>query len=204
MFFFVIEGLDGSGKGTQVKLLMDYFKEKSVPFKFIKSPNYETPVGKVYKKYLDEEIEMKADAVFLLLATDVIMNKPKIEKARKKGEVILAERYITSTIAFQCANGFPFKKAVRFIELMEYPKPDLIIFIDVRPEVGMKRKLKQGKLDRHEKSLEFLKKVRKFYLREIKENILGKWVVVNGEKSIKDVQEKILKIIETNLELSKR
>jgi dTMP kinase len=199
MSFIVIEGLDGSGKGTQTELLIKYLKEKNISFEFIKSPDYRTPVGEVYKRYLDEEVEMEADAVFLLLACDVMMNKSRIEAARKEGKIIIAERYITATIAFQCANGFPFEKAVKFVELMEYPKPDLIVFIDVEPETGMKRKLEQGKLDRHEKNLEFLRRVREFYSKEIEENVLGKWVTVDGEKSIEEVHEEILKVVETYL-----
>jgi len=194
--FVVIDGLDGSGKGTQTKFLIEHFKENNIPFEFIKSPNYETPVGKTYRRYLDGEFEMKTDSVFLLVASDVIMNKPKIERATKEGKIIIAERYITATIAFQCANGFPYEKAIKLVELMEYPKPDLIIFINVKPETGMKRKFdEEGKLDRHEKDLEFLRKVREFYLREIKESVLGKWVVIDGERSKKEVHEDILKVI---------
>jgi len=194
--FVVIEGLDGSGKGTQVKSLIEHVQKNNIPFEFIKSPNYQTPVGDAYRKYLDGEFEMKTDSVFLLVASDVIMNKPKIEEAGKEGKIIIAERYITATIAFQCANGFPYERAVKLVELMKYPKPDLIIFIDVKPETGMERKLGQvGKLDRHEKNLEFLKKVREFYMREINENVLGKWVVIDGERSKKEVHEDILKVI---------
>jgi dTMP kinase len=194
--FVVIDGLDGSGKGTQTKLLIEHFKEKNIPFKFIKSPDYETPVGETYRKYLDGKFEMETDSIFLLVASDVMMSKPKIEKAIEEGKIIIAERYITATIAFQCANGLLYEKAIKLVELMEYPKPDLTIFIDVKPETGMKRKLSQeGKLDRHEKDLEFLRRVREFYLREIKENVLGKWVIIDGEKSKKEVHEDILKVI---------
>ena len=196
MAFVVIEGLDGSGKGTQTRFLIEHFKKNNIPFEFIKSPNYETPVGKTYRKYLDGEFEMKTDSVFLLVASDVIMNKPKIENAMKEEKIIIAERYITATIAFQSANGFPYEKAKKLVELIDYPKPNLIIFIDVKPEAGMERKLGQvGKLDRHEKDLEFLKRVREFYMREIKENVLGKWVVIDGGKSKKEVHEDILKVI---------
>jgi dTMP kinase len=194
--FIVIDGLDGSGKGTQTKLLIEYFQKNNIPFEFIKSPNYETPVGDVYRRYLDGEFEMKTDSVFLLVATDVIMNKPKIEKSIKEGKVMIAERYITATIAFQCANGFPYEKALKLVELMKYPKPDVIIFIDIKPETGMERKFGQeGKLDRHEKDLEFLRRAREFYLREMEENVLGKWVVIDGERSKKEVHEDILKVI---------
>jgi len=194
--FIIIDGLDGSGKGTQTKLLMEHFQKNNIPFEFIKSPNYKTPIGEAYRRYLDGEFEMGTDSVFLLVASDVIMNKPKIEKAINEGKIIIAERYITATVAFQSANGFSYAKAIKLVELMDYPKPDLIIFIDVKPETGMKRKLGQvGKLDRYEKDLGFLKRVREFYFREINENILGEWVVINGERNKEEVHEDILKVI---------
>ena len=197
MGFVVIDWLDGSGKGDQIKFLIEHFQKNNIPFEFIKSPNYDTPVGKTYRKYLDGEFEMKTDSVFLLVESDVIMNKMKIERAIEEGKTIIAERYITSTIAFQSANGFSYEKAKKLVELINYPKPDLIIFIDVKPETGMKRKLGQmGKLDRHEKDLEFLKRVKEFYMKEIEENVLGKWVVIDGERSREEVHEDILGNIE--------
>ncbi len=85
---------------------------------------------------------------------------------------------------------------MNFVKSHEYPEADVIIFTDIKPETSMKRKLKEhGRLDRHEKDLKFLRRVREFYMREIKENVLGKWIVIDGEKSIKEVHEEILKFI---------
>jgi thymidylate kinase len=85
---------------------------------------------------------------------------------------------------------------MKLIELLKYPKADAIIFIDIKPETSMDRKIKEhGKLDKYEKDLEFLKKVREFYMKEIKKNVLGKWIVIDGEKSKKEIHEEILKVI---------
>jgi len=193
----VIEGLDGAGGSTQTNLLKKFFKEKNIPYVFVKSPEYKTEIGKSIRDYLEGKINLKPGQAFLLFALDVLKSVPMIKKGLEENKLVVADRYITSTIAYQCANGFSFESALNFTKSHDYPKPDAIIFIDIKPETSMKRKLKEhGKLDRHEKDLKFLKKVRNFYLKEIKENILGKWFIVDGERSIEEVHEDIVRIIE--------
>ncbi len=196
MPFIVIEGLDGAGGSTQTDLLKKYFEKKRIPHIFIKSPNYETETGKLIKSYLNNKLKLKPEQAFILFATDVLESIPIIKKGLEEKKIVIADRYITSTIAYQTANGFSFESALNFVKLHDFPEPNAIIFIDIKPETSMKRKRKEhGKLDRHEKNLKFLKKVREFYQKEIKENILGKWFVINGEKDKKDVNKDILKII---------
>jgi len=143
---------------------------------------------------------LKPEKAFILFATDVLNSVPMIKKGLEENKVVIADRYITSTIAYQCANGFSFESALDFVKSHEYPVADGMIFINIKPETSVKRKLKEhGRLDRHEKNLEFLRKVRNFYLKEIKENILGKWFIVDGERSIEEVHEDIVRIVEENI-----
>ena len=196
MPFIVLEGLDGAGGSTQTNLLKEFFKKKNIPYVFVKSPEYGTETGKSIRDYLDGKIKLKPKEAFVLFATDVLNSLPMIKKGLEENKIVIADRYITSTIAYQCANGFSFDSALNFVKLHEYPDSDAIIFIDIKPETSMKRKLKEhGRLDRHEKDLEFLKKVRDFYFREINENVLGKWVVIDGERDKDDIHEDILKVI---------
>ena len=196
MPFIVLEGLDGAGGTTQTKFLKEFFQKKKIPHVFVKSPNYETETGKLIRGYLNGKLNLKPEQAFILFATDVLDSLPIIKKGLREKKVVVTDRYITSTIAYQCANGFSFDSALNFVKLHEYPEADAIIFMDIKPETSMKRKKKEvGKLDRHEKNLKFLKKVRDFYQKEEKENILGKWFIVKGERDKKDVNKDILKII---------
>jgi dTMP kinase len=196
MLFIVLEGLDGAGGSTQTKLLKEFFEKEKIPHVFVKSPEYETEIGQSIRDYLDGKIKLKPEQAFLLFATDVLNSIPSIKKGLNEKKIVVADRYITSTIAYQCANGFPFESALKFVKSHEYPEPDAIIFIDIKPETSMERKMKEhGKLDKHEKNLEFLRKVREFYQIEIEENILGKWFVVDGERDINEIHEDILNII---------
>jgi len=197
MPFFIIEGLDGAGGATQTNLLKKFFEKKNIPYVFVKSPEYGTEIGRSIRDYLTGKIKLNPKEAFILFATDVLNSVTMIKKGLEENKVVIADRYITSTIAYQCANGFSFESALNFVKSHEYPKADAIIFINIKPVTSMKRKLKEhGRLDKHEKNLGFLKKVRNFYLKEIKQNILGKWFVVDGERSIEEVHEDIVKIIE--------
>jgi len=197
MPLIVLEGLDGAGGSTQTNLLKKFFEKKKIPYVFVKSPEYGTETGKIIRDYLKGKIKLKPNQAFILFATDVLNSIPIIKKGLEENKVVFADRYITSTIAYQCANGYSFESALNFVKLHNYPKADAIIFIDIKPKTSRKRKLKEhGKLDKHEKNLKFLKKVRDFYLKEIEQNILGKWFIINGERSKKKVHEDIVKIIE--------
>lgn len=193
----VIEGLDGAGGETQTKLLMEYFNKNNLPYKFLRSPQYDIPVGKAIKAYLDEKMRMDPDSAFLLFCADNMLNAKQIEKAKKQEKHVILDRYITSTIVFQAARGFSFDRGIRFAELMEFPRADAIIYIDISPETSMKRKKSEkGTLDMHEKDSEYLGRARKLYFKAVKRNVLGKWLIIDGEKSITEVHEQILKIIE--------
>ncbi len=196
----VIEGLDGAGGETHSNFLRNWFTKKGLKNIRIESPNLSTPIGQAYDRYLHEKFGMDADAIFLLCACDVIMNMSLIEKAKKENFFVIADRYITSTVAYQGANNFPFEKALKFIELMGFPEADAILYIDISPETSMKRKQKEkGSLDKHEKNKQFLTNVREYYMKEIENNVLGQWFVIDGERTIEDIQKNIIEILSKKL-----
>jgi dTMP kinase len=152
-------------------------------------------VGKSIQAYLKEELELDPETAFIVFASDTLLTSKKIEKLREKNFLIM-DRYITSTIPYQAARGLDFNKGVKFTEIMDYQIPDAIIYIDIKPKTSMERKKKEKeKLDFHEKKLNYLKRVRNFYLKEAENYILTDWFLVDGERSIEDVHEDILIII---------
>jgi len=194
MAFIVIEGIDGAGGHTQTDLLKKFFEEINIPSLFVRSPFYEHPVGKLYHDYLHGKVELSTEQVFLLCTIDVLNLVPKIEKGIEERKIVIADRYITSTLAYRDAAGFPLEKGLKIIETLNFPKPDLIIFLDIKPETGVKRKLEEKKeLDIHEKNVEYLRRVKESYEKEISRKIMGEWIVIDGEKSKEEVFEEIVK-----------
>lgn len=194
MPFIVLEGLDGCGGETQTKLLKDNLKRERI--KIFRSPDYTTEIGKAIKAYLDEKLILGPETAFTLFASDTLLTSKKI-KIERRDNLVIMDRYITSTICYQAARGFNFEKGLKFIELMDYQKPEAIIYLDIKAETSIKRKMKEkGKLDYHEKKLEYLKNVRKFYKKMAKMNVMCDWYIVDGERPIKVVAEDVLSIVQ--------
>ncbi|MEM5790927.1 MAG: dTMP kinase [Candidatus Aenigmatarchaeota archaeon] len=200
--FLVIEGIDGAGGSTQSNLLRKFLEEKNFKIELIGYPDYSNPIGRVVRKFLDKKFEISPEAQFLLYGLDMVKDGEKILKNLKEGKIVLVDRYIFSTLAYQCfGKKFSLKKGLKLIEIFELQKPDLVILLDIKPETSIKRKMKENKrLDRHEEDLELLKKVRKGYLKLAKENVFSKeWIVLDGEKEIEEVSEEIKKIVDKRL-----
>ncbi|MEM5778208.1 MAG: dTMP kinase [Candidatus Aenigmatarchaeota archaeon] len=195
--FIVIEGIDGAGCGTQTEILKEKLNAKlSKPVLHIRYPNYNNPIGETIHKFLHEELMLSADMQFFIYSLDMLKDMREIKNALSEGRIVLADRYFTSTLAYQCAQGFPLEKALKFAELFDFVKPDLIIYLKVSPEIAFKRKQKEKtSLDFFEKNLEFIKLVAKKYEELASKDVFGKWIVVNGEKSIEEVSKEIEKII---------
>jgi len=198
--FIVIEGTDGAGIGTQTEILREKLMARN-HILFLRYPDYNSPVGKAIHDFLHERIKLSREIIFLIYAIDQLKDKERINKTLEKNKVVLADRYFTTNLAYQCTLGFDLDKALKFAEMFEMPKPDLAIFLKVSPEIGIKRKIKEkGKGDIYERDMEFQRKIGKKYEELIDKSIFAKeWVVVDGEKSIENVAEEIEEIVFSRL-----
>lgn len=183
----VIEGLDGSGKSTQVKRLRSYLESKTNNLEYIHFPRYDAPVyGELIGKFLRGGFgsidSVHPQLVALLYAEDRHGAAPQMRRTLDEGGIVLLDRYVYSNIAYQCAkiDDPQEREALRkWIFDTEYgqfglPKPDLNIFLDVpigfvekKLEAGRKgddREYLEGKTDIHEADIEFQKRVREVYV----------------------------------------
>ena len=188
--FVVLEGLDGAGKSTQIERLANYFDNKGLKTKFIHFPETESPIfGELVAKFLRGELgtndQVNPHLVALLYAGDRNNSKDKIQQWLDDGYVVIADRYVFSNIAFQCAKLGTIHEQDRlanWILEMEYeyfkiPKPDLNIFLDVPPSFtksqltkersGDDRDYLNGEKDIHEEDLNFQQQVRMIYMNQV-------------------------------------
>ena len=194
--FIVIEGIDGAGGETQSKLLFEFLENKCIPSVRLSYPDYSSPTGKFIDEYLHSKHELSADILVMLHAVDRLKDKEKINKFLEEGKVVVADRWFTSTLAYQSAQGFPLGKMLKLGEILEIPKPDIVIYLKISAETSIKRKLgEKGSLDRVEKDMDFLEKVANVYDKLSNENIFGWWVVVDGNKSREQVASEIVGIV---------
>jgi len=138
----VIEGIDGSGKRTQVDCLARALNERGVAFTQVSFPRYDGFFGKMVARFLNGEFGPLAavDPHFsaLLYAGDRLEWKPAIEESLASGKTVLADRYIASNLAHQGAR-VPAEKRDEFIawlkqleyEVYALPVEDLVIYLRV-------------------------------------------------------------------------
>ncbi len=184
-----IEGIDGAGKTTQAKMLVKWLRKIGVNAYYTSEPTNGI-LGKLIKKLIrKKDSDHRIDA--LLFAADRIEHYyGYIEPRLGKGGVVVADRYVYSSIAYQGALTGD-ADWVRTINKW-IPMAGVAIFIDVSPEVGLTR-LKRRKLSKRTKyeRLEMLRKIREEYLKLCRDGLM---LVVDGERSVLEVQENIRKI----------
>ena len=144
-----IEGIDGSGKRTQVDLLSKVLDASGNHVYSTGFPQYDSWFGKMVGQFLNGELGAleSVDPHFtaLLYAGDRFEAKPKIEAALNEGKIVLIDRYIGSNLAHQTARAPADKRADfrRWIEHLEYgiyglPREDLILYLRVPPAEAQK------------------------------------------------------------------
>lgn len=194
-FFCVIEGIDGSGKGTQLGLLENHLKKNKFDVIATREPT-QTLTGYFLKIVLKMgSIHPRTDA-FLFAADRSEHVEKLIVPALKKNQIVICERYLYSSIAYQAAD-VEHEELVRKINGFAI-KPDLVILIDVDPEVTMKRKENVLHYEGEKfENVEFLNKVRKKYHQLAEEYHM---IVVNGNKEVDDVHNDIVRIFNNHYE----
>lgn len=140
----VLEGLDGAGKSTQVRMLREYLESVCPKVEYIHFPRYDAPVyGELISRFLRGDFgsieSVHPQLVALLFAEDRHGAAPAIKKALEDGSTVLLDRYVYSNIAYQCAKLRSPREAEslrQWILDTEYgqfnlPRPDLNLFLDV-------------------------------------------------------------------------
>jgi len=188
MKLLVIEGVDGAGKSTQIKLLKDFFSKKGYKCEYLHFPRTETPYfGELITRFLRGEFGSLNDVdpylIAMLYAGDRKDASMMINNWLSEGKIVLLDRYVYSNIAYQCGklNEIPAQdRLMNWILSLEFthfaiPKPDLNVFLDVplvfternlaNARTGDDRDYLNGTKDIHEESMVFQNKVRDIYLR---------------------------------------
>ena len=171
--FITLEGSEGAGKSTLIEHLKKYFLEKNIEFIFTKEPGA-TEEGKELRKILlDKTIELDSlSETFLLLADRLEHVRKIINPALEENKNVLSDRYLDSTYAYQGAGRKINKDELdKFIKPLNFPEPDLTIYLDLPVDEGLKRAKRRDKLDRfEEEEINFFERIRNSYLKLAKEN----------------------------------
>ena len=193
------EGIDGCGKTTQAKLFYNYLREKKIDCIYLYEPG-STEIGEKIRNLLldSKKFIYHWCELFLYLASRAQLVYEKIKKEVESGKVVILDRYIHSTIAYQ---GYGRGLSIKLIERIHKEFigeffPDITFIIDENPE-NLIQFLEKKKKDRIEnESIEFQKRVREGYMKiakkEEKVKIIKRKAIEETFKEIIDEWEKFL------------
>jgi len=199
--FITIEGMDGSGKTTQINIIRDYISQKGYNVIIAREPGGTKISEKIRDIILDPaNATMAATTEMLLYASARAQLVAEIIKpAVENGSVVVCDRFIDSSFAYQ---GFGRGIDINTIAdvnraAMDGMVPDLTFFIDMSPEIALKRRMASSMADRIEKEhMEFhmkayngYKKLARLYPERIK--------TIDGNRTVEEISQEIRKWLDT-------
>lgn len=196
----VFEGIDGSGKAVQIRRLVKRLRNRGFRIRLFGYPDIKSDFGEILNRFLEGKRELDPKTQFLTFAADIMKDQEIVNKLLKKGRFVIMDRYLPSTLAYQVAHGLSFKKGLALLSALQPIQPDLIILIDIEPRMAVERRKKRRgnrRMDRHDRNVRLLKRVRRNYLKMAKEGVLAKrWVVVDGRGGEREVSEDVWRRLE--------
>jgi len=199
-WLIAFEGIDAAGKKTWASFVAEFITQRGFQVDTFSYPDYRSPWGKIIKQYLNGELEMSPEEQFFTYFTDIYKDQVAVRDLLRKGYFVILDRYFASTVAFQCAKGFSYRRALAIIGAAGPLIPDVAFLFDVTPEVARKRSFRRSFLDRHERDMKLQSDVASFYQKLVREEKLArKWITVYGDRQIRSLmpfmEKSILKMI---------
>lgn len=195
--FIVIEGLEGAGKTHACTCIKKILKKNNIKNVILVRQPGSTPIAEEIRKlittYHIEKITKETE-LLLVYAARIQLVKTIIKPALNRGDWVISDRHDLSSLAYQ-GGGLGINKNIinklKNLLLGDFA-PDLTLYLDVIPEIGLRRALKRSALDRIEKrSLKFFRRTRKSYLNNIKSD--KKIIKINANLDIDNVTQNITK-----------
>lgn len=193
--FITLEGPDGSGKSTFINLLSEYMESKGIDFIVTREPGG-TPIGEKIRKIIldNDNVNMGAETEALLYAAARSQHvHEKIIPALKEGKIVISDRFLLSSLAYQGVGrglGIENVKMINDFGLRGI-YPDLILFFHIDPEITLERKTTLGG-DRLEKEgNEFHRRVYDGYM-ELIDKYPKNICKIDARKSVEEVFQEAL------------
>jgi len=186
--FVVLEGIDGSGKTTISKILVDRLNRLGFKAEYTFEPTDSEIVEVIRGKY-SEYRDAYIDA--LTFALDRLLHlKRKVIPLLRDGFIVVSDRYMYSSVAYQAASGAP----IEWVLLVnKYAlKPDVTIYLDVDPETGLRRR--QFKTTRFPEFevIDFARRVREVYLELVKRGLM---ISINATRPVEEVYRDVEAVV---------
>lgn len=203
--FITLEGPEGSGKTTQFHLLQAYLEARGIRVLATREPGG-TSIGEQARAILHDPRHtamLPRTEVLLYLASRAQLVGQVIRPALASGMVVISDRYVESTLAYQgYGRGLDLEALRRIVEFATGGlRSDLVIYLDLPVEVGLRRKMLAHERERAEwtrmdqQASEFHERVRRGYL-AMAEAEPGRWCVIDAQQPVDVVQAEIRRRVE--------
>jgi dTMP kinase len=198
--FVVLEGGDGAGKDTQIELLRTHLARlgRDTEFVFVRDPG-STDIGvKLREIVLHDKHVSRTAELLMYLAARVQLVEEKIRPALAAGKSVVSNRFDLSTIAYQI-YGRERRELLPFVKQMsEYAlggiRPDVLIYLDCPPDIGLIRAKQAGDPDRfEEEKIQFHERVREGYLAHLHE--YPEHYSIDATQSVETVHHGVLRAL---------
>ncbi len=219
-----IEGIDGAGKGTQAKQLLENTRRSGYTSELISFPRYTfTQSSKMVAAYLNGEFgrleQVPPAFAATLFALDRMESRVHIEQLCEQHQLVIVDRYVASNLAYQSAR-ITMPERIEFMEwllnleyeVFDLPKPDLTLFLDIPTQTSKELVAQKGTrnytddtYDLHERDSSYLSNVRQIYHWLIGSHYLDPCTVINcldrqGElRDVKEIGQNIYNLVVQHL-----
>jgi len=184
--FIAVEGIDGSGKTTVIAEVA-----KALPRVYVTREPSGGPIGRLLKEWALRGGTADPHVDALLFAADRVEHyKREIEPRLREGYIVITERYVESSIAYQGAAGVPIEYILYINSVV--PRPHLTIILDVDPAEAVRRIKARGRLEKFE-DVEFLRRVREIYLARARAE---GYLVIDAGRPAGELAKDVVAIIE--------
>ncbi|NHZ86016.1 MAG: dTMP kinase [Planctomycetia bacterium] len=199
--FITFEGIDGCGKSTQVKMLVENLEQLNMDVITIREPGG-TRISESIRDILlyrdTHELDERTESL-LMTASRAQLTKEKILPALNNGTWVIADRYADSTLAYQGGGRkIDVEWLVKLNKFATFDtEPDLTFFIDISPDEGIRRqKTKQDRIE--QAGIDFQKRTRERYLK-LAERYSNRIIIINGQEDINTIHNNIWKEFEQRM-----
>lgn len=202
-YLISFEGGEGAGKSVQIKRLRDRLYACGKDVIVLREPG-----GTVISEQI-REVVLSAKNIGIAYTTEVLLFQAARAQLYREivlpslgvGKIVLMDRTRDSSVVYQgMVRGF----GVDLIEQLnnistQNTYPNITLLLDVPPQVGLKRRVEDGKMDRLDmENVDFHEKVRQAYLQVAEQDDRGRWSIIDGTQSIDDVEESIWEEIQAH------
>lgn len=200
--YIVLEGIDGSGKTTQVENLYEYFESQGKEIVKTKEPTREGSIGELVHQILQKKVDIPRVALQYLFAADRQVHlETKVIPALKEGKVVISDRCFWSSLSYGLSDMD--EKEIKDIDLVIYSLlslyhqflvPDFTLYLDISVKEAMDRISKEAKVKEIYEKREALEKVYEGYQWLLKK-FPEEFAIIDGGKDAEEVKEEIIRKI---------